>query len=366
MLERGDLPLWLWAKFEYYKRKGLSMPLEGRGEQVFLRGNVFLARIAKSVFERDGEIFADACGKYKDEAYFRECARTLGKLDFVVDEKLTKGSWRALYEIVLLLTSEYLATKCELPKTSAFECSDNSESAETLEIIVARQGSVEADLCGAALSPIKVGGLYGSSRLDDSSDSIKVGERFYEFLGENFPFRGSKEDFAGFMGSIYGEDVCKDLGWLYEAVASNSLPRPETKIDAMEEKDMLGFHEGETIYLNQRLVLDAISSKNHGDSFILLIAMLLEYGHFLNHILRGKADQPAGDSKNVGRAFAYSFMEYSEADLFNADFEFADFIATDTKGMAQIFMAKVSGLNYEQRINSFYTLDSLKVWEGEV
>jgi hypothetical protein len=66
----------------------------------------------------------------RGEKYFRECMEELGKLNFAVDKdaKADKSSWINLYETVLLLTGEYLATKCELPKTSASECKDNSES----------------------------------------------------------------------------------------------------------------------------------------------------------------------------------------------------------------------------------------------
>jgi hypothetical protein len=341
--------------------------LENSGEKIFLRGNAFLSKIAKAIFEQDGELFADACGKHKDESYFRECAKTLKQWSFTVGEgeKIGRKSWLGLYEVVLLLTGEYLATKCKLPKVSATECRGNSDEAATLEIILAKPGSAEEDLKDAALAPIKPGGLYGPSRLDDSSDCIEAGELFYDFLGKNFPFKGSEKELAGFMASIYGDDACKDLGWLREALSSNSPPRPEIKIDAMEKENSLGSHEGETICLNQRLVLDAVSLRDPKDGFILLVAMLIEYGHFLSHVLHDKAGKPIGDSKNAGRAFAYRFMECSEAGLFNADFEFADFTAPDSKGGKQKFTAKVSGLGREQREMIFYSLGTESIWEGE-
>jgi hypothetical protein len=45
------------------------------------------------------------------------------------------------------------------------------------------------------------------------------------------------------MKEVYGDDVCGDLGWLYEKAAGNSLPRPEFKVDAMEDENMLESHE---------------------------------------------------------------------------------------------------------------------------
>jgi hypothetical protein len=308
-------------------------------------------RLAKFIFEQDGELFAEACGKYKDEPYFRECAKTLRQWSFTVGEgeKIGRKSWLGLYEVVLLLTEEYLATKCKLPKVSATECRGNSDEAATLEIILAKPGSTEEDLEDAALAPIKPGGLYGPSRLDDSSDCIEAGELFYEFLGKNFPCKGSEKELAGFMASIYGEDACKDLGWLREALSSNSPPRPENiRIEAMKEENTLGTYENKEIRIDQRLVLDAISAANHESRFILLLAMLTEYGIFLGDILHEKAGIEDGRSPD-GSAFANKFMERSPAGLFSKDFEFADFTAPDSKGEKQKFTVKVSSLSQGQR-----------------
>jgi len=334
--------------------------LEDKGEKVFLKGNIFLSKLAKAVFEQNANLFAETCGKYADEKYFRECAKSAGKLSFVVEEKFNKASWLNLYEIVLLLTEEYLATKCKLPKLSVFECKDNNENSDILEIVVAKQNSSESELDDAAWVPLK------ERDFDDSSDELKVGELFYEFLGKNFPFKDSKEEFSEFMGMIYGEDVCKNLDWLYKDLSKNSLPRAEFKADAMEDEDMLGRHDGDTVYINQRLVLDAISLKNPNNDFILFLTMLIEYGHFLGNVLRGEANKSADGSKKVGRAFARSFMKCTDADLFSADFEFADFTAPDAAGGEQRFTLEVSDLNLESRKKIFHDLGTEKIWEGEV
>jgi hypothetical protein len=249
-----------------------------------------------------------------------------------------------------------------LPKTSVFECGDNSESSDKLEIVVAKQDSSESDLGEAAWFPLQ---RMGFNSFDDSSDELQVGELFHEFLCKNFPFKGDIGKFAKFMERIYGDAVCGDLGWLYEKAAGNSLPRPEFKIDAMEGENILGDHEGETVYINQRLVLDAISGDPR-DRFILLLAMLLEYGHFLGCALHVKANEPACDTEGTGRAFACQFMECSEADLFSTDFEFADFAAPDSEGKEQAFKVEVSGLSRKERRRIFHELGSAKIWEGEV
>ena len=336
--------------------------LEDKGEKIFLKGNIFLSKLAKSVFEQNGNLFAEACGKYADEGYFRECIKPAEKWGFVVDEKFSKASWLDLYEIALLLTEEYLATKCKLPKISVFECKDNDESSDKLEIVVAKQNTGESELDEAAWAPLQ---RMGFNSFDDSSDELKAGELFYEFLCKNFPFKEDKDKFTEFMKEVYGDDVCGDLDWLYKDLSNDSLPRPEFKIDAMEDENMLGSHEGETVCINQRLVLDALSEDPKG-RFILFLAMLLEYGHFLNHVLQGKANKSAGDSKKAGRTFAFMFVKYSEADLFNTDFEFADFTAPDSEGGEQKFILKISDLDWEEREKIFYDLGSEKIWEGEV
>ncbi|MDR0516520.1 MAG: hypothetical protein LBH25_05685 [Fibromonadaceae bacterium] len=340
---------------------------EGLGEKIFLRGNVFLAKISKAVFEQNGSLFAEACMKHKDEKYFNECAEELDKMDFVIekDKKIDKNSWLGLYGVVQLLTSEYLAAKCELPKISASECKENSESAETLDIIVTPQSAGEADLKEAALAPLELekDGLY------DSSDHMVAGELFHEFLCENFPFKDDKSKLAGFIGVIYGKDVCEDLDQFCNDAANNVFPRPDIKIDALEEEDSLGDHEGDAIYINQRLVLDALRSPDA--CYILFLTMLIEYGHFLGHALHEKTGNAVKNPEFAGKTFAYWFMKCSDADLFNTDFDFADFIShanlvcLDDRGEGQKLIAKVSGLIREQREKVFHTLGTKNIWEGE-
>jgi hypothetical protein len=186
-------------------------------------------------------------------------------------------------------------------------------------------------------------------------------------LNENFPFKDNEKELANFMIGIYGKDACKDLDWFYDDLANNSLPRPEIKIDVMEEENILGDHEGDTIYINQRLVLDAL--RNPDAHFVLFLAMLVEYGNFLGDALREKAGLEGANPKLTGRAFAYRFMERSKPDLFDKDFEFADFISPvslaslDDRGEERRFTVSVSGLSSEQRKSVFYTLDSLNIWE---
>jgi hypothetical protein len=234
-----------------------------------------------------------------------------------------------------------------------------------MEIIIAPQSASEEDIKNANLAPLELEreGLY------DSSDSVKAGDLFYEFLNKNFPFKSDQNKFAGFMRSVYGKENCGDLDWLFMDAANDSLPRPEIKIEAMEGEDMLGDHDGDNIYINQRLALDAL--RDTESCFILFVTMLVEYGNFLGNVLRDKDGKSADGSELAGRNFAYRFMEYSEADLFNSDFEFADFssfaslASLDDKGKEQKLAIGVSGLSRAQRESIFYSLGTKSLWEGE-
>jgi len=183
-----------------------------------------------------------------------------------------------------------------------------------------------------------------------------VGELFYKFLSENFPYRknGEREKFNRFVKGIYGKDACANLDWLHHAIISNNLPRPSLiRIEAMRD-NVLGAYKDNVIYINQRLATNSLH--NQKTCFILLLVLLHEYGHFLDGILRERAGLRGGSSEedDKGKAFAERFMKFSAADLFNKpSFEFADLKVPDAEGRKQEFMAKISGLDYKRRMGIF-------------
>ena len=303
--------------------------LEDRDEKVFLKGNAFISKLAKAVFEQNPNLFAEACGKYADEKYFRECAKAMEQWNFSIEEgeEFNEESWFSLYKVVLLLTEEYLATKCELPKIDVLECEDNDESSGKLEIVIARQDSSESELGEAAWLPLK------ERDFGDSSDELKVGDLFYEFLGKNFP----KNKIAKYK----------------------SLPHPTFKICAMGTAQ-LGSYEDKIISINQRIALDSLSEENQKTRFFLLLTMLLEYGRFLSDVQREKAKQPVNNlNENDGIDFANEFMKYSDGKLLKENFKFVDFIALGAKGEDRRFVLDIS-LSYEQRKEILYILKTAR------
>jgi len=183
-----------------------------------------------------------------------------------------------------------------------------------------------------------------------------VGELFYKFLSDNFPYskNGEREKFNRFMKGIYGKDACVNLDWLHHAIISNNIPRPNLiRIDVMKD-NVLGAYKDNVIYINQRLATNSLH--NQETCFILLLVLLHEYGHFLDGILRERAGLRGSNSEEgeKGKAFTEKFMKSSAADLFNKpSFEFADLKVSDAEGRKQEFMAKISDLDYERRMGIF-------------
>jgi hypothetical protein len=305
---------------------------ENNEEKIFLQGNIFLAKIAKAFFEKNESLFAETCETCKDEDYFLQCAQALEEQGFAVEKAdcLDKNSWLSLFRAVLLLTEEYLSTKCELQDLKVIECEENDESSDDLKIIFAPQDTDEKQLKDAALLPLEP--------VLCSSDFLSINATFFDFLKENFPYQNDEKEFIKFLKRIFDENICKKLC---------PLPIPESIRTGIMEANKMGAYKDKKIYINHRLALDSL--RDSTARFTLLITMLHEYGHFLDDVLHEQAGI-AGDSEGEeGKNFACKFLEYSPADLLNKNFKFADLSAPDQNGEDQVFSLEISDLSYERR-----------------
>jgi hypothetical protein len=175
-------------------------------------------------------------------------------------------------------------------------------------------------------------------------------------LSDCFPFRGSGDrvNFDKFIKGIYGGNVsAAKLDSLYNGVIGNSMPRPNSIEINQMSANILGAYRSNKIYINRQIVSDSLLGQE--SCFILLLALLHEYGHFLDEHLNGPPSGGGGNTNDEkGKAFAERFIRYSAADLFNnPSFEFADFKATDDRGNEYVRTAKISSLGYEQRMGIF-------------
>ncbi|MCL2284672.1 MAG: zinc dependent phospholipase C family protein [Fibromonadales bacterium] len=309
---------------------------ENKGEKVFLQGNAFLAKLARSVFEKNGNLFADACEAHKGESYFLECAKALEEQGFaLVGGELGRSSWLDLYKAVLLLTEEYLCTKGEVTLAQIHVIEENSSD---LKIIFVPDGMAWEQVQDAALLPL--------SPVPCSSDFLAIGAKFFDFLTEKMP-----NDMV-FMEKLY------------------PLPLPNSFITAIMEPNKLGAYKDKKIYISHRLALDSL--RNPSSRFLLLLAFLHEYGHFLDDVLHERAGMAGGDSEGEeGEAFANMFMEH----YMNEDLKFVNFVAPNPKGEDLRFdiEAKTSEHDEKQRLldihfsvmNSVKDAGRLKLPSGE-
>jgi len=305
---------------------------ENNGEKIFLQGNTFLSKIAKAIFEKDEKLFAKTCEASKDKNYFSQCAKALEEQGFAVEkaDNLDRNSWLGLFKAVLLLTEEYLSTKCELPNLKVIECEENDESSNDLKIIFAPQNTAEKQLKDAALLPLEPALC--------SSDFLCIDPTFFDFLNENFPYKNDEQEFVKFLKRIYDEKVCKKL-W--------PLPIPKSIKTGMMEANKMGAYKDKKIYISHRLALDSL--RDSSARFTLLITMLHEYGHFLDDVLHERAGI-AGDSEGEeGKNFASKFLEYSPSNLLNTNFKFADLSTIDQNSKNQTFSLEISDLSYKRR-----------------
>jgi hypothetical protein len=305
---------------------------ENKDEKIFLLGNVFLAKLAKAIFEKNENLFVETCETHKDENYFLECTKALEEQGFVFEKRdyVNRDSWLGLFKTVLLLTEEYLSTKCELPNLKVLECKENDESSNDLKIIFAPQNTSEEQLKDATLLPLEP--------VLCSSDFLYVEATFFDFLNKNFPYQNNEKELTEFLKKIFDENVCKNL---------YPMPIPESIRTGIMETGKLGAYKHKKIYISHRLALDSL--RDPTARFILLLAMLHEYGHFLDDILHEQAGITGDSEGEEGKNFAYKFMGYSPANLLNTDFKFADLSAPNQKVEYQTFSLEISNLSYEKR-----------------
>jgi len=305
---------------------------ENGEEKIFLQGNTFLSKIAKSIFEKDEKLFAKTCESSKDKDYFSQCAKALEEQGFAVEkaDNLDRNSWLGLFKAVLLLTEEYLSTKCELPNLKVIECEDNDESSDDLKIIFASQDTAEKQLKNAALLPLE-------SALC-SSDFLSIDPTFFDFLNKNFPYQNDEKEFVKFLKRIYDENICKKL-W--------PMPIPKSIRTGIMEANKMGAYKDKKIYISHRLALDSL--RDSSARFTLLLTMLHEYGHFLDDVLHERAGITGDSEGEEGKKFASKFLEYSPSNLLNTNFKFADLSAPDQNAKDQTFSLEISDLSYKRR-----------------
>ncbi|TRX36222.1 hypothetical protein FNW52_09355 [Flavobacterium sp. ZT3R18] len=150
---------------------------------------------------------------------------------------------------------------------------------------------------------------------------------------------GSKPFIAG-IKSIFGDDIKHTSAKkLMLDILNGNLKYPTFKIDKGLSNSQAGYYIKETIYLNEKLILE--SEKSPKKSWLLFRVMIEEIGHYIDDILRTRYDSIGGDAKgDEGKMFAADFIKFNK--LLSKDFEFAHFKIKASTGKTRDFIARVN------------------------
>ena len=153
-----------------------------------------------------------------------------------------------------------------------------------------------------------------------------------------FKFKSSKPFIAG-MRAMFGGDVSHNaVKLLMLDLEAGIFEYPKWESQKNLGETTAGYHYKGTIYLNEKLILDAENDPKK--EWLLFRVMIEETGHYIDYMLRNHYLTIGGDAKgDEGTVFAADFIRYNK--LLTKDFEFAKFIIKDENGASREFTAKV-------------------------
>lgn len=155
---------------------------------------------------------------------------------------------------------------------------------------------------------------------------------------DKLKFKSSKPFTAG-LRAIFGCDIKHTAAKsLKNDLEKGVVAPPKWEIDKKLSKDKAGYYNDKTIYLNEKLILEA--EKDAVACWLLFRVMIEETGHYIDDLLRNTYDDIGGDAKgDEGTIFAADFIVYNQ--LLFKDFEFATFNIKGEDGKIREFKAKV-------------------------
>ncbi|MBE7635102.1 DUF4280 domain-containing protein [Tenacibaculum finnmarkense] len=163
---------------------------------------------------------------------------------------------------------------------------------------------------------------------------------------DKLKFKSSKPFIAG-LRAIFGRDIKHSAAkMLKNDLEKGAVAPPKWEIDKNLKNDEAGYYYDKTIYLNEKLILEA--EKDPVASWLLFRVMIEETGHYIDDLLRNTYDDIGGDAKgDEGTIFAADFIVYNQ--LLFKDFEFATFNIKGEDGEIREFKAKVNATTPSKR-----------------
>jgi hypothetical protein len=157
-----------------------------------------------------------------------------------------------------------------------------------------------------------------------ASDWIEI-DGFWQFVQANFPGVKEREILktSDFVEAVFGFTAnTYELSKFHTDLISGALPAPHIAIAPMKP-GQLACYQTESIYLNQRLLLDAFVQPEL--MWVVFYALLHDCGHHLDDVLHLKYLNDRGDTaRDEGAGFASRFVDWSGMNLLVNNFEFGE------------------------------------------
>ena len=168
-----------------------------------------------------------------------------------------------------------------------------------------------------------------------------ITRRFFDFCLPRLPYLHDGIDFDAGIWAIFGDDISQSaIEKLRTGAKAGSLPLPAFRIAEDLTGDSPAAYSTNTIHVSRKLVESAESSQKN--RWVLFTAILQEFGHHVEHLLRqifsGTEGEKQGDE---GARFAADFIHFNE--LIEADFEFGDVEYSDSRQVRMEMQAHAFG-----------------------
>ncbi len=148
-------------------------------------------------------------------------------------------------------------------------------------------------------------------------------DTFWRGNGLTVPYVSDKVCFRSAIRSIMGDDIPNDaIEQLRQDLERGSFQSPTYEFHDKLPRGSFGFYHDGTIGLSERLIKEARTEPV--SRWMLLLVVLEEFGHHIDHMLRTYYSSVGGDAPgDEGTFFAADFVHHG--DLLESDFDYGTF-----------------------------------------
>ena len=191
---------------------------------------------------------------------------------------------------------------------------------------------------------------------------VSVEDTFWQGTKPVIPYLSNEIHFRIGAWSIFGEHVPADaIEKMRQDFNKGTFPAPKYQFRQNLPENTYGYYHDGTITLSEPLIKDAI--KDPEKRWLLLLVMLEEFGHHMDHLLRNTYSSVGGDAPgDEGTHFAADFIHFNR--LVDVDFEYATFhFAQIEDGVTKqtskkTYLIMKSEIDRETRVRYILMIDS--------